>query len=97
VFADALRITREITAHAHSGLAVKAAGGVFTGAHALALLEAGAATVELYSAFIYRGWDVAGKINRELAGLLGPDGIPVLRRAASQANLQVAGVTPPNA
>jgi len=45
---------------------IKAAGGVSTGEHALEMLRAGARAVELYSAFIYRGWDVAGKINREL-------------------------------
>jgi dihydroorotate dehydrogenase len=25
----------------------------------------------VYTAFIYRGWDVAGRINRELLGVLG--------------------------
>ena len=54
----------------HGRLAIKSSGGVFTGDQALTLLQAGATTVEVYSAFIYRGWDVASKINRELAAVL---------------------------
>jgi dihydroorotate dehydrogenase len=96
-FADALRIVRDVAERSAGKLAIKASGGVFSGQHAAQMLAAGATTVEIYSAFIYRGWEVAGRINRELAGLLGPDGIQGLRRAASQAELQVAGVTPPNA
>jgi dihydroorotate dehydrogenase len=73
VFADSLRITRDVAAHSRGRLAIKAAGGVFTGAQALEMLRAGAQAVEVYSAFIYRGWDVAPKINRELAALLAKD------------------------
>jgi dihydroorotate dehydrogenase len=70
VFADAVRITREVADHVHGRLAIKAAGGVFTGGDAVTMLEAGATTVEVYSALIYRGWDVAGRINRELLAAL---------------------------
>jgi dihydroorotate dehydrogenase len=66
VFADTLRIVRDVAEHAGGRLAIKAAGGVFSGADALTLLQAGATTVEVYSAFIYRGWDVAGRLNAEL-------------------------------
>jgi dihydroorotate dehydrogenase len=97
VFDDSVRITREVIAHVHGGLAVKSAGGVFNGADALALLQAGASTVELYSGFIYRGWNIAGTINRELLGLLGPRGVHDLGSASASAELQVAGAAPPNA
>jgi dihydroorotate dehydrogenase (fumarate)/dihydroorotate dehydrogenase len=79
VFADALRITRDVAEHGRGRLAVKAAGGVFTGSDAAELLRAGADTVELYSAFIYRGWDVAGRIKRELLDLLRERGIASVR------------------
>ena len=62
-------------------LAIKAAGGVFSGADALRLLQGGATTVEVYSAFIYRGWDVAGRINRELLSLLGDRSLSLATRA----------------
>jgi dihydroorotate dehydrogenase len=81
VFADSLRITRDVADYTRGRLAIKAAGGVSTGADALAMLRAGAQAVELYSAFIYRGWDVAGKINRELAALLAEN--PETRAAVS--------------
>jgi dihydroorotate dehydrogenase len=97
VFDDAVRITREVSAYVRGGLSVKSAGGVFSGADALELLQAGAATVELYSAFIYRGWDVAGRINRELGPLLGPHGVRGLSRMSSGAQLEVARPTLTNA
>jgi len=96
VFDDSVRITREVMAYVHGGLAVKSAGGVFSGADALALMQVGASSVELYSGFIYRGWDIAGKINRELLGLLGPRGVRDLRRASADPELLIAGAAPPN-
>jgi dihydroorotate dehydrogenase len=66
VFPDTLRIVQDVAQHAGGRLAIKAAGGVFSGADAMTLLQAGATTVEVYSAFIYRGWDVAARINAEL-------------------------------
>jgi dihydroorotate dehydrogenase len=61
---------------------------VFTGSDAADLLQAGADTVELYSAFIYRGWDVAGRIKRELLSLLHGRGLATVRdlRAAEPAH-----------
>ena len=46
---------------------------------ALRVLEAGAATVEVYSAFIYRGWSVAGALKRELYQALARRGIASVR------------------
>jgi dihydroorotate dehydrogenase len=66
VFPDTLRIVQDVAQHAGGRLTIKAAGGVFSGADAARLLDAGATTVEVYSAFIYRGWNVAGKLNSEL-------------------------------
>jgi dihydroorotate dehydrogenase len=47
-------------------LPVNACGGIFTGADANACLDAGAATVQIYTGLIYEGPAVAGRI---LAGL----------------------------
>jgi dihydroorotate dehydrogenase len=66
VFQDSLRIVRDVAERAQGRLAIKAAGGVFTGRDAYDMLAAGADSVELYSAFIYRGWNVARLIAREL-------------------------------
>jgi dihydroorotate dehydrogenase len=97
VFGDSVRITREVIAHVRGGLAVKSAGGVFNGADALIMLQAGASTVELYSGFIYRGWDVAGKINRELLQLLGPRGVRDLASASAATEQRAASAAAANA
>jgi dihydroorotate dehydrogenase len=60
---DIVAAIREATADA---LPVNACGGIFTGADAQACLDAGAATVQLYTGLIYEGPAVAGRI---LAGL----------------------------
>jgi dihydroorotate dehydrogenase (fumarate)/dihydroorotate dehydrogenase len=64
---DALRILDDVATRARGRLAVKAGGGVFSGQDAYRFLRAGATAVELYSAFVYRGWGVARAIARELA------------------------------
>lgn len=69
-FADALRIVTEVADHAAGRLLIRASGGVFTGDDAAAMLRAGAATVEVYSAFVYRGWRVAERINRRLLDIV---------------------------
>jgi dihydroorotate dehydrogenase len=66
VFEGSLRIVQDVVGYARGRLIVRAAGGVFTGEHALRMFEAGAASVEVYSAFIFRGWGVAGDLKREL-------------------------------
>jgi dihydroorotate dehydrogenase len=70
VFQDSLRIVRDVAERAQGRLAIKAAGGVSTGRDAFEMLAVGATTVELYSAFIFRGWNVARLIARELAAEL---------------------------
>lgn len=48
-------------------LDIKGNGGVFTAEDVRAMLRAGACCVDLYSALIYQGWNVAARINRALA------------------------------
>jgi dihydroorotate dehydrogenase len=82
---DALRILSDVAERAAGRLAIKAAGGVFTGADAFRFLSAGATTVELYSGFIYRGPGVGRSIARELLAALdehGVEGVRDIRRAA---------------
>jgi dihydroorotate dehydrogenase len=57
-------------ARAATGLPVNACGGIFTAADALACLEAGAATVQIYAALIYEGPGVLGALTRGLAAAL---------------------------
>ena len=69
--ADALRILDDVAQRAAGRLAIRAAGGIMTGADADRFLTAGATAVEVYSAFIYRGPKAAPKIAAELAAIWG--------------------------
>jgi dihydroorotate dehydrogenase len=70
VFAESVALVGEISAKVAGAMPIRAAGGVFSGADALAMLDAGATTVEIYSAFVYRGWGAAHQIAAELSALL---------------------------
>jgi dihydroorotate dehydrogenase len=74
-FLDALRIVGDVAEHAAGRLVIRASGGVFTGEDAARMLRAGATTVEVYTAFIFRGWRVAGLINRGLLEILDREGV----------------------
>ena len=79
-FQDALRIVGEVAEHSAGRLLIRASGGVFTGGDAALMLRAGAATVELYSSFVYRGWRAAERINRELLDIVAREGLPSVER-----------------
>ena len=66
IFERALANIERAARIARGRIPIKGNGGVSTGAEANAMLNAGAACVDIYSAFIYRGWSVARDINREL-------------------------------
>lgn len=51
------------------------AGGVGSGAQAYAKIKAGASLVQLYTALVYEGPTLIGRIKRDLAALLAADGL----------------------
>jgi len=63
-------IVAEVRAATGGELPISACGGVATAADALACLEAGATTVQIYSALIFRGPGVVGELTRGLASML---------------------------
>lgn len=63
-------IVREVRAATGGALPINACGGVSTAAEALACLEAGAATVQLYTSLVYRGPRLVGELTRGLAAAL---------------------------
>ncbi|MFT5131829.1 MAG: dihydroorotate dehydrogenase [Gammaproteobacteria bacterium] len=75
---DILRITRDFVPRCRGKLFLRVSGGVFTGSDAFELLRAGADAVELYTAFIYRGWNAAGLIAGELDAAMQAAGISEL-------------------
>ncbi|ATQ41706.1 quinone-dependent dihydroorotate dehydrogenase [Caulobacter mirabilis] len=56
------------------GLALIGAGGIRTGADALAKIKAGAQAVQFYSAMVYEGPSMAVRVKRELAARLRAEG-----------------------
>jgi dihydroorotate dehydrogenase (fumarate)/dihydroorotate dehydrogenase len=66
IFARALANVERAAKIARGRIDIKGNGGVSSGADALAMLRAGAVCVDIYSAFIYRGWRVARDISCEL-------------------------------
>lgn len=67
VFTSSVQLVRDIAARTAGAMTIRAAGGVFSGADAVTMLRAGASTVEVYSAFVYRGWTVAHELSRQLS------------------------------
>jgi dihydroorotate dehydrogenase len=74
-FANNLKMVREIAAVSKGRIAIKASGGVHTGDDAFQLLEAGASMIDIFTAFVYRGWTVAARIKAELLNRMDERGI----------------------
>ncbi|MGZ9098437.1 MAG: quinone-dependent dihydroorotate dehydrogenase [Brevundimonas sp.] len=62
-----------------------AAGGIDSGAEAYARIRAGASAVQLYSALVYEGPGLIGRIKRDLAARLRADGFSTVAEAVSTA------------
>lgn len=70
LFPHMVRIVREIRQEYGPRLAINACGGIFSAQDAFHALEAGADTVQLFTALIYRGPGVVKEINTGLLRLL---------------------------
>jgi len=77
----AMATLRAFRAATGGRLPLIAAGGISTGAEALARLEAGATAVQLYSALVYHGPSLARQIATDLAALLRQRGYTSLKQA----------------
>ena len=76
VFEDTLRIVKEARSEAGRDMAINTSGGIFSAEDAYRALEAGADTVQLFTALIYEGPGVVANINRGLLRLLEESGVP---------------------
>jgi dihydroorotate dehydrogenase (fumarate)/dihydroorotate dehydrogenase len=77
-FPKTLEVVKELYQVTRGQVAIKALGGISSGAEAFEAIARGASLVELLTAFVYEGWTIAARINRELLGLLAKHGIPNL-------------------
>lgn len=69
IFETALANVQLAATFARGRIAIKGNGGISSAADVLEMRRAGAACVDLYSAFIYQGWTVARDINRDLVAI----------------------------
>ncbi len=80
----ALRAIRQFAAATGSALPLIAAGGIASGADAYARIRAGASAVQLYSALVYEGPGLVGRIKAELAALLRCNGFTSVQEAVGR-------------
>jgi dihydroorotate dehydrogenase len=67
LFEETPRIVAEVREATDSALPINACGGIATAEDAMACLEAGATTVQIYTALAYRGPAIVGRLVRGLA------------------------------
>jgi dihydroorotate dehydrogenase (fumarate)/dihydroorotate dehydrogenase len=69
IFARALQNVRRVAEISGGRIDIKANGGISSKDDVLAMRKAGASCVDVYSAFVYQGWNAARHMNRELLQL----------------------------
>jgi dihydroorotate dehydrogenase len=81
LFALSTRVLADMYVATGGRLPLVGTGGIASGADAYAKIRAGASLVQLYSALVYQGPALIGRIARELAALLRRDGFSGLAQA----------------
>jgi dihydroorotate dehydrogenase len=81
LFELSTQMLRRFAEAAGGRLVLIGAGGVASGADAYAKIRAGASAVQLYSALVYEGPGLVGRIKRELAQILQAEGFRSLSEA----------------
>jgi dihydroorotate dehydrogenase len=85
LFERSTAVLRQLHAHVGGRLPLIGVGGVASGAQAYAKIRAGASAVQLYSALVYEGPGLVGRIKAELAALLKRDGFRHVADAVGKA------------
>lgn len=70
MFQQMLNVVRDVYDLTGGKCHIKASGGIFTSKDAFEALAAGASLLEIYTGFIYEGWNIARNINLGLLDLL---------------------------
>ena len=70
IFNDMLRIVADIYDYTNGRIPINACGGISSGFDAWKAFQAGASSVQIYTALVYHGPGVASRINRQILYLL---------------------------
>jgi dihydroorotate dehydrogenase len=81
LFAPSTEILRQMRLRLGESVVLIGVGGIGSGADAYAKIRAGASLVQLYSALVFKGPRLVGRIKRELLGCLARDGFANLSQA----------------
>jgi len=84
LFALSTAVLRDMRRLTRGRIPLIGVGGVASGADAYAKIRAGASLVQIYSALVYEGPALVGRIKRELADLLRRDGFATVADAVGQ-------------
>uniref|UniRef100_A0AC34RAA1 Dihydroorotate dehydrogenase (quinone), mitochondrial n=1 Tax=Panagrolaimus sp. JU765 TaxID=591449 RepID=A0AC34RAA1_9BILA len=79
----------EMYRHTGGKIPIIGCGGIFNGKDAYEKIRAGASLVQLYTAMVYEGFPVIGKVKRELDECLRKDGFHKIEEAVGADNPQV--------
>jgi dihydroorotate dehydrogenase (fumarate)/dihydroorotate dehydrogenase len=82
IHAGAVANVRRAAGFAAGRLPIKANGGISSAQDVMTMLQAGAVCVDLYSAFVYQGWNIAQTLNHDLLHLLGTRSVPAVTAGA---------------
>lgn len=85
IYQDTLRIVADIYDHTGGRVPINACGGICSGLDAWRAFEAGASSVQLYTALIYEGPGIAARINRDLINMLESSKLNSLREVTGSA------------
>ena len=86
IFDLSTKVLSEIYKITQQKLLLIGCGGVSSGYHAYEKIKAGASLIQLYTAIVYNGFNIANKISLELAELLSADGFLTVRHAIGHNN-----------
>ena len=70
IFEDMLRIVADTRQYTNGRIPINACGGISSGLDAWKAFQAGASSVQMYTAFVYHGPGIVSRMNRELLHLL---------------------------
>lgn len=70
IFNDTLRIVADIYDYTDGKIPINACGGISSGLDAWKAFEAGASSIQLYTALVYHGPGIVSRINRQILHLL---------------------------
>ena len=86
LFEPSTRLLAEMYRLTRGTVPLVGVGGIASGADAYAKIRAGASLVQLYTALVYQGPALVGRIKQELAALLRRDGFSSVREAVGSGN-----------